>query len=119
MKSGKKFTGGKYHSRRKLRLHERKTRENPTSLGSNKTKSVRVRGGNTMQKLLRANIANISVNGKVQKAEIKNVIQTPQNSFLARQNRLMKGAIILTSKGKAKITNRPTREGSVNAILIE
>jgi small subunit ribosomal protein S8e len=52
------------------------------------------------------------------KAKIINVVETPQNRFLSRQNRLMKGAVIETSLGKAKITNRPTQEGQVNAILI-
>jgi ribosomal protein S8E len=31
----------------------------------------------------------------------------------------MKGAIITTSLGRAKITNRPTQEGHVNAILLK
>ena len=31
----------------------------------------------------------------------------------------MKGAIIETDIGKAKITNRPTREGSINAIILK
>jgi small subunit ribosomal protein S8e len=69
--------------------------------------------------LLKSNIANISIKGKVKQAEIKNVLETPQNKFLARQNRLVKGAIIETSLGKAKITNRPTQEGLINAILLE
>ena len=53
------------------------------------------------------------------KEEIKNVLETPQNTFFARQNRLMKGALIQTSLGKAKITNRPGQEGHINAILVE
>ena len=53
-----------------------------------------------------------------QKAEIKNVIETPQNRFLARQNRLLKGAIIETSKGNARITNRPGQDGTAYAVLI-
>ena len=55
----------------------------------------------------------------MQKAEIKNVKETPQNRFWARQNRLLKGAIIETSLGKARITNRPTQEGHINGILLE
>ena len=31
----------------------------------------------------------------------------------------MKGAIIETSAGKARITNRPSQEGQINAVLIE
>ena len=45
--------------------------------------------------------------------------QIPQNIFLARQNRLAKGAIIDTELGKARITNRPSQEGMVNAVLVK
>jgi small subunit ribosomal protein S8e len=56
--------------------------------------------------------------GKSKKVSIKNVLETPANTFLARQNILIKGAIIETELGKAKITNRPSQEGNVQAILI-
>ena len=49
----------------------------------------------------------------------KMLIETPQNRFLARQNRLLKSAIIETPLGKARITNRPSQEGQVNAVLLE
>ena len=55
----------------------------------------------------------------INKAEIINVEETPQNRFLARQNRLIKGAIIETSLGRARITNRPSQEGAINAVLLE
>ena len=51
--------------------------------------------------------------------ELKNVLETPSNRFLARQNILTKGAIVETESGKAKITNRPSQEGSVQGVLIE
>ncbi|MDP4039260.1 MAG: 30S ribosomal protein S8e [Candidatus Pacearchaeota archaeon] len=118
MKQGRKTTGGKYHLSRKKKLYERKGIETKTVLGELRKKTIRVKGGNKQQRLLRADTANIIIDKKAQKTEIKNVIETPQNNFLARQNRLMKGAIIETSKGKARITNRPGREGFVNAVLI-
>ncbi|MBX4196416.1 30S ribosomal protein S8e [Candidatus Pacearchaeota archaeon] len=119
MDLGRKVTGGKYHARRKSRLHEKKGQERPVILGEEKRKELRTQGGQIKHILLRTNTANVSVNGKIRKAEITNVEETPQNKFLARQNRLMKGAIILTSAGKAKITNRPSQEGHVNAVLIK
>ena len=88
-------------------------------LGETKRKQLRVKGGNTKTVLLKTNTVNILTKEKTQKAQIKNVLETPQNRFLARQNRLIKGAIIETSLGKAKITNRPSQEGHVNAVLIE
>jgi len=119
MNKGRKTTGGKYHANRKKKLHAKTGQENIVVLGEDKRKKIRVMGGYKKRILLKTDTVNIIISGKIQKAEIKNVLETPQNKFLARQNRLMKGVIIETPLGKAKITNRPTREGSVNAILIE
>lgn len=119
MNRGRKISGGKYHKQRKKKLYEKVGQERHVILGEEKRKHLRVKGGNAKTVLLKGNIANISIKGKTQKAEITNVIETPSNKFFARQNRLMKGAIIETSLGKARITNRPSQEGSVNAVLIE
>ncbi len=119
MNHGRKTSGGKYHANRKKRWDEHDTQENETSLGETKRKSIRTRGGHQKIILLKANVANLTTGKKTEKVEIKNVLETPQNTFLARENRLLKGAVIQTSKGKARITNRPSREGVVNAILVE
>jgi len=118
MNKGRKHTGGRYRPNRKKRAFEVKGQERKVILGTDKRKSLRVKGGNLKVVSLMANSVNVSVNGKIQKAEIKNVVETPQNKFLARQNRLLKGAVIDTSLGKARITNRPSQEGCVNAVLI-
>lgn len=119
MKTGRKITGGKYHKQRKRRFHEKDSQERIVKLGGTKRKIIRVKGGNLKTILLRTNEVNIISENKIQKAVIKNVIETPQNRFLARQNRLLKSAIIETSLGKARITNRPSQEGQVNAILLK
>ena len=119
MNKGRKITGGKYHANRKRKSYEVTGQEKIVSLGEPKKKTIRTMGGNKKKILLNTDTANISLKGKVQKSEIKKVLETPQNKFLARQNRLMKGVIIETPLGKARITNRPTKEGSVNAVLLE
>ncbi len=119
MNTGRKITGGKYHARRKKRSHERQGQERIVVLGETKRKQLKVRGGSIKTTLLKANIANVRVGNKTFKAEIKNVEETPQNKFFARTNRLVKSALIETSLGKARITNRPSQEGHVNAVLIE
>lgn len=119
MNHGRKISGGKYHANRKKKTYEKKGQDRAVTLKETKRKQLRVRGGNIKTVLLNANTANILVDGKTKKAEIKNVLETPQNIFLSRQNRLAKGAIIMTSLGKARITNRPSQEGHVNAILIK
>jgi small subunit ribosomal protein S8e len=119
MNKGRKFTGALYHRNRKKRFGDIPSQENKTALGETKRKMVRRKGGHHSPILLKANSANVSDGKKTMKVTIKNVLETPQNKFLARQNRIMKGAIIETDKGKARITNRPSREGVVNATLLE
>jgi len=120
MNTGRKITGGKYHARRKKRLFELRSQQRIAVLGKIKRKTLKTMGGHAKTVLLSADHANVlDKSGKVKKAEIKNVIETPQNKFFARQNRLLKGAIIETSLGKARITNRPTQEGCVNAVLLK
>jgi len=119
MNKGRKISGGKYRANRKRKFYEQTGQERIVSLGEKKTKLIRTRGGNKKLTLLNSEFANMIVNKKSQIVEIKNVLETPQNRFLARQNRLMKGSIIETEIGKAKITNRPTREGTINAIILK
>ena len=119
VKKGRKFTGGKYRKSRKVRKYERAKQPRKTRVGEEKGIKLRGIGGNIKYVLLSTNKANITEkNGKSKVAKIISVIETPSNRFWARANLLCKGAIIETDMGKAKITNRPTQEGSVNAILI-
>ncbi len=115
MKLGKKISGGRYTKRRKKKAYEKPGHSIPVKLGEEKRKSVRVKGGNKKTFLLKGRKINI----KGEKLEIKNVIETPSNRFLARQNIITKGTLVETDKGKAKITNRPGQEGNVNGILVE
>lgn len=119
MDRGRKITGGKYHKQRKHKHYEAHGQERHAVLGTLKRKNLRVRGGAIKTIILKADKVNLQSHGKTQTATIINVEKTPQNQFFARQNRLMKSAIIETSLGKARITNRPSQEGCVNAVLIE
>lgn len=120
MNKGRKISGGKYIKNRKKKLHENAGQKRVVKLGEEKRKSIRVRGGNKKTFLLKSDIINVlSKDKKIKKIKIKNVIETPSNRFLARQNVLTKGAIVETELGKVKITNRPTQEGVVNGLLIE
>jgi len=120
MRKGRKASGGRYKSRRKTRLHERPGITRIVKLRPTKKKKLRVRGGNEKYVLLSCEEANIlDLKGKGKKAKIKGVIETKANRFWARQNRLVKGAVIDTDLGKAKITNRPGQEGCINAVLVK
>lgn len=121
MRKGRKISGGRFKKQRKKKFYEKANQPRIVKLGEIKRKKIRIRGGKIKTVLLAANEASIlnKKTKKTQKAKIKNVLETPSNKFLARQNILVKGAIIETDLGKARITNRPSQEGSIQAVLIE
>ena len=119
MKAGRKATGGRYKRPKKKKLTEKPGQTRIVKLGDKKTKTLRTKGGSKKLVSFLGNMANVISKGKSKKSTIKNVIETPSNTFLARQNILIKGAIIETELGKAKITNRPSQEGNIQAVLIE
>ena len=121
MKLGRKISGGRYKKQRKKKLYEKIPQPRAIKLGATKRKKLRGRGGNMKTIMLSTDEANImdKKTKKARKVKIKNVLETPSNKFLARQNIIIKGAIIETEAGKAKVTNRPGQEGSVQAELLE
>ncbi len=119
MNKGKKKTGGKYIKNKKKKLHEIGGQKIITKIGEGKKGTKKIRGGKIKKFLLKENLINVKTKDKISKLEIKNVIETPSNRFLARQNILTKGSIVETELGKVKIINRPTQEGIINGILIE
>uniref|UniRef100_A0A7C3VCJ3 Small ribosomal subunit protein eS8 n=1 Tax=Archaeoglobus fulgidus TaxID=2234 RepID=A0A7C3VCJ3_ARCFL len=120
-RSRRKPTGGLYKKARKKRKYELGREQVETLIGERKVKKVRVRGGNYKLKLFAEKYANVydPKQGKVVRAEIESVVENPAHVHYARRNVITKGAIILTAIGKAKVTNRPSQEGVVNAVLIE
>ncbi|HED05678.1 MAG TPA: 30S ribosomal protein S8e [Ignavibacteria bacterium] len=121
MRIGKKISGGKYIKSRKKKLYERPGQKTVVKLGEERKKTKKVRGGNQKTFFLKAKFVNVKTKNKEKgkKIEIKNVLETPSNRFLARQNIITKGTIVETELGKVKITNRPSQEGVINGILIE
>ena len=119
LKKGRKITGGKYIKSRKKKLHEMVGQRRAIKIGEEKRKSVRIRGGSKKIFLLKSKFINIQTKGKGKKVGIKNVLETPSNRFLARQNIITKGTIVETELGKARVTNRPGQEGCINAVLID
>ncbi len=120
MKHGRKKTGGRYKKRRKKKSYERPGQKTEVKLGKEKRKSKRVMGGNRKASLLNVKFVNvISDKGKNKKAEIKNVIETPSNRFLARQNIITKGTLVETNLGKVRVTNRPSQESMANGVFVK
>ncbi len=119
MKRKRKDSGKKYIKSRKKKSYEQAGQKRSVKIGEENKRTRKVLGGNKKTVLLNANQINLESKGKIKKATIKNVLETPSNRFLARQNILTKGTIIETDAGKARITNRPSQEGCVNGVLIE
>jgi len=113
----RKISGGKYRKSKKKKKYERSGKTNYVSLGKERKRRVRTMGGYIKIILLSTDRANLKEkNGKIKPVKIKSISQIPSNRYL--KGILFKGAIIETDAGKARITNRPTQEGVVNAVLI-
>ncbi len=118
MDRGKKVSGGKYIARRKKKLRESLGQRRVVKLGEDKRRQKKVAGGIRKVFMLGAKFVNVQDKGKSKKLQIKNVVETPSNRFLARQNIITKGTILLTDSGKVKVTNRPTQTGIINGVLV-
>ncbi|RLI84010.1 30S ribosomal protein S8e [Archaeoglobales archaeon] len=120
-RSRRTFTGKLIRSARKKRKYELGRPQVETLIGERKIKKERTRGGNVKIKLVMDKFANVYVpkENKVVKAEIKSVVENKAHVHYVRKNVITKGAIIETSVGRARVTNRPSQEGVINAVLVE
>lgn len=119
-RSYKKPTGSRYISARKKKKFEMGRLPTMTKLGERKIKKVKTKGGGAKVKSLSTDTINLfdPETKKYEQAKIKNVVENPANRHFVRRNILTKGTIVETEKGKAKITNRPGQEGTINAVLV-
>ncbi|GIU69886.1 MAG: 30S ribosomal protein S8e [Candidatus Woesearchaeota archaeon] len=92
-----------------------------TKIGEKRIQKIRTRGGGQKNRALLINKVNLydPTTKKHYVAEIKNVIDNTADKNFIRRKIMTKGAIIETSMGNAKITNRPGQDGIINAILIQ
>lgn len=120
-RSRRKPTGGLYRPHRKKRKYELGGEQVMTHIGERKIKKDRMMGGSYKIRLFADKFANVydPKQKKVMKVEIKGVLENPANVHYVRHGVITKGAIIVTSLGKARVMNRPSQEGIINAVLIE
>lgn len=113
--------GGKYKAYRKKKQHELGRLPVQTRIAESKMREVRTLGGNVKQKMLNCDILNLydPKTKKCSKAKIISVQENSADRHFVRRNIMTLGAIVVTDKGRAKITNRPGQEGAINAIAIE
>lgn len=118
----KKASGGKLRRSRDKRKREMGRAPAMTTVSEdNKVGVVRGRSGKIKNRALKMGVVNVldPKTNKVTKAKIKKVIENAASRHFARMSVITKGAIIETDAGKAKVTNRPGQEGTINAVLIE
>ena len=91
-----------------------------TKMGEkNSINQVRGRGASIKNKLKYAAYANLMTDKGYKKVKIKSILESKDNRNFARMKIMTKGTVIDTDEGKAVITNRPGREGSINAKLVK
>ena len=114
----RKISGGKYKKAKKKRLAEMPGHPRAVKLAQEKKKHLRITGGKIKTVLLAADKASVlnPLTKKAKVVKIKSIVENPSNRFL--RNVLVKGTIIQTELGKARITNRPGQEGCIQAVLI-
>lgn len=119
-RTGIKPTGGRYKTFRGRRKYEMGRLPIMTKIGKQKIKVIKTKGDSRKMKVLVAQYANIldPKTKKYTKSEIKTVAECPANRHFVRRNVIVKGAIITTDAGRAKVTSKPGQDGTVNAVLV-
>ena len=114
-------TGGRKKSYKDKRLAHYGGFQALTKLAKGKKEHrevTRTKGGGIKVKPKSVEYANVFTDGKTKKVKITNVVETPSNRHYARENVIVKGALIETELGKARVTNRVGQDGVVNAVLV-
>jgi len=112
--------GARYKHYRKKKLYDKGSEPTLTKIGKVHLRKVRGKGGHQKSKILVAEIANVfdPKTKKYEKSAIKSVTENPANRHFIRRNIITKSAVIITEKGKARVTSRPGQDGTINAVLI-
>jgi small subunit ribosomal protein S8e len=120
-KSNTKMSG---NGRKNVKIRDKKRSEvgnyfSATKLADkNVNLKMRRRGGSVTTRLKKAAVVNLLTKDGYKKAKITGVLQSKDNRNFARQNIITKGCTIVTELGNAIVTNRPGREGCINAKLV-
>jgi len=119
-KSVRSSTGGRIKHSAGKKKHEMGRESTLTQLGETRKKHVSGFGGNSKTRLYKGSHVNVTdtLTGKTSIADIDTVELNAANRNYVRRNIITKGAIVQTSVGKAKVTNRPGQDGSINAVLV-
>jgi small subunit ribosomal protein S8e len=119
-RTNRKPTGGMYNIARDKRKFEIGRLPVHTKIGKQNVKVVKTKGDSRKMKVLVAQVANVfdPKTKKYIKSAIKTVEECQANRHFVRRNIIVKGVVITTEAGKAKVTSRPGQHGTINAVLI-
>lgn len=120
-RQGRKASGGRYRKTKGKKKCNIGRSPTETKIEKTKIKNIRTKGGGIKTKVYSTEFVNLAdqKTKKITKAKINKVLDCPANRNYARRNIMVKGTIIETEAGKAKITSRPGQDGTVNAVLVE
>jgi small subunit ribosomal protein S8e len=118
-RSRRKVSGGKYKKLRDKKKRELGRQDVLAKVSERKIKKVRTMGGTERTKLLSDKTINVVINKKTRKAGIKEVFENRANRHYKRMGVITKGALLDTDLGVVKVTNRPSKEGFLNGILVK
>jgi len=112
---------GKITKSRKKRKYATGGIPSETTIGDERRKKVRSKGGGLKVKLMSGKYANIVLDTGAERCEIVSLVKNPANKDFSRRNIITKGAVIkaITPKKKeikARVTSRPGQDGVINAI---
>ena len=120
-KSRRKPSGARYKSKIMKKRQALVGRQPAmTKIADKRVQNIRTRGGAQKLRTLSLNKVNV-YDPKTKKhtvETIKNVVQSPADKNFVRRKIMTKGTIVETSKGNAKITNRPGQDGIIHAVLV-
>ena len=91
-----------------------------TKINPKTFQGIRARSNSRKLRLLTVDIVNLydPKSGKYSLESIKNVVDSPADKNYVRRKIMVKGSVIETARGNARITSRPGQHGVVNAVLI-
>ena len=118
--SGRKRTGGRIKLSRKKRKYELGNGSINPRIGEESRVNARTKGGNIKVKVSSLSFINVvdAKSNVTKNVKVLDVIENPANTDLVRRKIVTKGTVVNTELGKAKITSRPTQNGTANAVLI-
>ena len=122
---GRKMSGGRLRMNSKKKKNALSRPNTLTTIVSVKeeirTKTIRTLGGNVKTRLYRTNVVNAidQKTGKSVKATVTDVIENAASNEYRRRDIITKGTILETSAGNVKVTNKPSKEGFINGIIIK